>query len=192
MTSSTSGGGTSSTSAGGASSTSGSTSGSTTDSTSGSTTSNTSSGTTGSTTVTGSTPLTDIDTDAEAEAVCERLGAELGSVDIESVTAGLCALTGLIGEAFGGGTCEMLQAECIASDEEDPMTMTEGCTADDVPDCDITVDEYTACTSARVQASFDAFAQVTCDSDIEAIGDEPADPPECAGLAERCPELATD
>lgn len=172
---------TSATSAGGASSTSASTT----------TSANTVSTTGGSANVPGNTPLTEIDTDAEAQAVCDQLAAEFGSIDTEAVTEGLCALTGLIGELSGGGDCETLQAQCIADGGEEPA-MTEGCTADDVPDCDITVDEYTACTSARVAVSFDTFAEVTCDSDLESLGEEPADPAECAGLGERCPELATE
>jgi hypothetical protein len=173
--------GSSTTSSGSGGATSASTNAASSSSSSGGATSSTSA-TTGSVSVPGNTPLSDIDTDAEAQAVCEALADELVSVD-EDLTAGACALAGLIGELTGGGDCETLQAECIADDSEDPTEMTENCTADDLPDCDVTVDEYNSCVSAQIEL----FAGLSCDSDLENLAEEP---PACVSVLERCPELA--
>lgn len=145
----------------------------------------------GSVTVPGSTPLSDIDTDAEAEAVCERVASEIDPAVIESMVDAACALTGLLAELTVGADCEAAQEQCVADGGEDP-TMTEGCTADEVPDCDVTVDEYTACSIARATLSAEYLGQITCDTDLTMLGEEPADPDECTSVVERCPELALD
>ncbi len=139
----------------------------------------------GSVSVPGSTPVSDIDTDDEAAAVCEQVAAEVDPEDIEAFTAGTCTLAGLFAEALGGGDCETAKAECEA-DPEDPTT--DGCTAQDFPDCDITVDEFVACTSARVAVAAEYFGDITCDTDFETLG-EMEEPEECTSLQERCPEI---
>jgi hypothetical protein len=148
-------------------------------------------GTGGSVSVPGSTPISDIDTDEEAEAVCEDLASEFDPADLESMVEGACALTGLLAELTGGGDCETVQEQCITDGGEDP-TMTEGCTADDFPDCDVTVDEYAACTSARLAITVEYMSQISCDADLTMLGEEPAEPEECTSLVERCPELAAE
>jgi hypothetical protein len=145
----------------------------------------------GSVSVPGSTPISDIDTDEEAEAVCEDLASEFDPADLESMVEGACALTGLLAELTGGGDCATLQEQCVEDGGEDP-TMTEGCTADDFPDCDVTVDEYAACTSARLAITVEYMSQITCDVDLTMLGEEPAEPEECTSLVERCPELGAE
>lgn len=144
-------------------------------------------GSSGSVNVPGSTPVSDIDTDAEAEAVCDQIAAEVDPADIEALTEGTCTLAGLFAAA-AGADCEMAKAECEAEPSEDPA---EGCTSQDFPDCEITVDEFAACSSARVSVTAEYFSDITCDTDFTAIG-ELEEPEECTALFERCPELAPE
>lgn len=145
-----------------------------------------SAGSGGSVSVPGSTPVSDIDTDAEAEAVCEQIASEVDPADLEVFTEGTCTLAGLFAEALGGGDCETVKAECEADPSQDPTT--EGCTSQDFPDCDITVDEFAACMSARATVAAEAFSDITCDTDFTTI-EEFEEPEECTSLQERCPEI---
>jgi hypothetical protein len=104
--------------------------------------------------VPGTTPLSDIDTNEEAQVVCKRLAQALTAQESESLQSGGCALQGWF-QAQAGGDCEQVKAACIEASNE-PMGDPETCTTEDVPNCTLTVDQYVECldSSAGVLANF--------------------------------------
>jgi hypothetical protein len=130
------------------------------------------------------TKLTEIATDAQAQAVCSRIGAVVDSLSWGDARSGVCARRGLAAEAGGMGTCAAVQQECVA----EPSTET-GCSPESIPDCaDVTIDEYVACTIAEIQSYIEENRSLTCDT---AAGDVPAQvtPAGCDGPYERCPAI---
>jgi hypothetical protein len=108
--------------------------------------------------VPGTTPLSEIDTDEEAQVVCKRLAQAITAEESEALQGGGCALQGWF-EAQSGGDCEQVKEACIAASSEavgDP----EACTTDDVPNCDLTVDQYVEC----LDAGSGVLANFTCTS----------------------------
>jgi hypothetical protein len=97
----------------------------------------------------------------------------------------ICTFSGLYMEAFGAGSCTDMYDACVAEgldDEEDE------CELEDVTDCQATVAEYEACTSARIDALVAVSATLTCSSDLQELAgqDEPA---ACTPLKDKCPAL---
>jgi hypothetical protein len=130
--------------------------------------------------VSGTTPLSDIDTNEEAQVVCERLAQAITAEESESLQSGGCALQGWFA-AQSGGDCEQVKEDCIAASSEqvgDP----ESCTTEDVPDCALTVDEYVECldSSAGVLANF------TCGSTALQLAAFTALPAHCQTGLEAC------
>jgi hypothetical protein len=135
--------------------------------------------------VSGATKLSEIETDAQAQAVCSKLRTQIKQADLDVIQRGSCALEGLTGELQGAGECSKLAAECLA----EPAGADEDCTTADLPSCDVSVDEFLACAQANMQVSVAFFGKLTCQTDIDTLT-EPATPPACAKLYDKCPELA--
>jgi hypothetical protein len=108
--------------------------------------------------VSGTTPLSDIDTDGEARVVCERLAQAITAQESEALQSGGCALQGWF-QAQSGGDCEQAKSACMAAGSE-AMADPESCTTEDVPKCDLTVDQYVEC----LDASAGVLANFTCTS----------------------------
>ena len=108
--------------------------------------------------VSGATPLSDIDTDGEARVVCERLAEAITAQESEALQRGGCALQGWFA-AQSGGDCEQVKAACVAANPE-PMGDPESCTTEDVPKCDLTLDQYIEC----LDASAGVLGNFTCTS----------------------------
>lgn len=135
------------------------------------------------------TKLSEIETDAQALAVCNRIKDSFSEADLKKLVQGSCAIQGQTGAASGLGTCEELQAECA---EETPLPSTDdgSCTADDIPDCDnVTVDEYVACTRSTMQIGIEYLSGISCDSDLSSLGTPPT-ASACQEPFARCPEFA--
>src|SRR5688500_190615 len=62
--------------------------------------------------VPGTTPLSDIDTNEEAQVVCKRLAQAISAEESEGLQTGGCALQGWF-QAQSGGDCEQVKAACI-------------------------------------------------------------------------------
>jgi hypothetical protein len=94
-----------------------------------------------------------------------------------------------LSEALGGPDCETAKAECLA---EDNSTDYSDCTAEEIPDCDATLDEYIACAAASAKAGAALYKNLTCSTDLESLSsDLPETPAACAPVYEKCPELAS-
>ena len=133
--------------------------------------------------------LSEIKSDAQALALCNRIKDSITDSDLQKMHQGSCALTGQTGAAAQLGTCEELQAEC-ASHTPVPSTNDGSCTADDIPDCDnVTVDEYVACTRGTITMGIEYLSKITCDTDLESL-QEPGTASACTGPFARCPEYA--
>ena len=135
------------------------------------------------------TKLSAIKTDAQALAVCNRIKDSISDADLKKMVAGSCAIAGQTGAASQLGTCQELQAECVA-DSSAPSTKDGSCTADDIPDCDnVTVDEYVACTLATMTSGIEYLSAISCETDLESLT-PPGTASACAGPFARCPEYA--
>jgi len=134
------------------------------------------------------TMLSAIETDAQALALCNRIKSSISDADLKKMIQGTCAITGQTGAASQLGTCEELQVDCTA---HTPVPSTDdGCTADDIPDCDnVTVDEYVACTRGTFAVGIQYLSAITCETDLESLA-APGKVSACAGPFARCPEYA--
>ena len=133
--------------------------------------------------------LSEIATDAQALAVCERIKGSISDKDLEKMLAGSCAISGQTGEASQLGTCEDLQADCAAHAPL-PTPDDGSCTADDFPKCDnVTVDEYVACTHGTIVRAIDYLSAITCETDLSSL-EAPGTAAACEGPFARCPEYA--
>jgi len=133
--------------------------------------------------------LSEIETDAQALALCNQIRSTVSDADLKRMLRGSCAIAGLTGEASQRGTCEELQAEC-ASQAPLPSTDDGSCTADDIPDCDnVTVAEYIACTRATIASAIEYMSAISCDTDLESL-EGPGPAAACTGPFARCPEYA--
>lgn len=134
----------------------------------------------------GDTKLSEIDTEAEAEAACARAASALSEDDTQAILEARCTFVGLLAGALGQD-CEDAKAECLAEEEPD---LTSECSAQDFVDCDVTLDEYIACSTAQLNALSDLLGDLSCDSDLSAGSPEtPATPAECVEVFKACPEL---
>lgn len=107
-----------------------------------------------------------------------RTGVEELFCEIEGIfTAGFTAQT----EEELRQTCAMTRDQCIAEGGADLE-----CAYEDVADCDITVAEYEACTTARVEALAEARDSLRCENiSLDGDTDEALnleDLPECQAL----------
>ncbi|HEY0469978.1 MAG TPA: hypothetical protein VGC79_37585 [Polyangiaceae bacterium] len=135
------------------------------------------------------TKLSEIKTDAQALAICNRIKGSISDADLKKMLAGSCAISGQTGAASQLGTCEELQAEC-ASHTPLPSTNDGSCTAEDIPDCDnVTVDEYVACTRDTMSVAIEYLAGISCETDLDGL-EAPGTASACAGPFARCPEYA--
>lgn len=135
------------------------------------------------------TKLSEIKTDAQALAICNRIKDSISSADLKKMLAGSCAISGQTGAASQLGTCEELQTEC-ATHTPVPSTNDGSCTADDIPDCDnVTVDEYVACTRGTMGVAIEYLSAISCQTDLESLV-PPGTATACAGPFARCPEYA--
>jgi hypothetical protein len=135
------------------------------------------------------TKLSEIETDAQALAVCNRIKDAFSDADLAKMVLGSCAVTGQTGAASQQGTCEELQADCA---EHTPLPSTDdgSCTAQDIPDCDnVTVDEYVACTKSVMASGIEYLSSITCETDLESL-QAPGTPSACRAPFARCPEYA--
>jgi hypothetical protein len=130
--------------------------------------------------VPGTTPLSEIDTDEEAQVVCERLAQALTAKESEELQSGGCALQGWF-EAQSGGDCEEVKAACIAASSGPPGD-PESCTTEDVPNCALTVDQYVEC----LDASAGVLANFTCASTALQLAAFTALPAHCQTGLEAC------
>ena len=148
----------------------------------------TGSGGAGETPASSGTKLSEIKTDAQALAVCNRIRDSISDAELKSMIRGSCAIQGQTGAAAQLGTCEALQADCTA---HTPVPSTnDGCTAEDIPDCDnVTVDEYVACTRGTMAVSMAYLAEISCETDLSSLG-APDTVSACVGPFSRCPEYA--
>jgi len=143
----------------------------------------------GSTQVPNGAKLSEIETDAQALAVCNRIKDSISDADLKKMVNGSCAVTGQTGAASQQGTCEELQAEC-AKHTPLPSTDDGSCTADDIPDCDnVTVDEYVACTRSMMASGIQYLSGITCTTDLASL-QPPGTPSACQAPFARCPEYA--
>ncbi len=114
----------------------------------------------------------------EVSAICGDLAES--AVD---ATEGLCSLSGLFLEQLFGEevtSCEEVRDECVADGAEDDCALE--------PDgCEASYAELRACLD-EVEGGFAMVADVTCDSDLGALGEEQASP-SCDALAQKCPNL---
>ena len=117
-----------------------------------------------------------------------RVIGSISDADLKKMIQGTCAITGQTGAASQLGTCEELQVDCTA---HTPVPSTDdGCTADDIPDCDnVTVDEYVACTRGTFAVGIQYLSAITCETDLESLA-APGKVSACAGPFARCPEYA--
>jgi hypothetical protein len=129
--------------------------------------------------VSGTTPLSDIDTDGEARVVCDRLAEAITAEESEALQSGGCALQGWFA-AQSGADCEQAKAACVAANE--PMADPESCTTEDVPKCDLTVDQYVDC----LDASAGVLANFTCTSTALDLAGFASLPPHCQTGLEAC------
>lgn len=135
------------------------------------------------------TKLSEIVTDAQALAVCNRIRDGIDLRELDEMLSGSCAIAGQTAELQQLGTCEEVQAQCV-SEQPTPTTDDGSCTADDIPDCDnVTVDEYVKCTHDTIALGVDYLSAITCDTDLETLQD-PGIAASCRGPYERCPEYA--
>ena len=135
------------------------------------------------------TKLSEIKTDAQALALCNRIKDSISDADLKKILQGSCAISGQTGAASQLGTCEELQAECAAHTPV-PTPNDGSCTADDIPDCDdVTVEEYVACTRGSMARAIEYLSAITCETDLESL-EPPATASACAGPFARCPEYA--
>jgi len=142
--------------------------------------------------VPGSTKLSEITTDEQANGLCVQLSESLSDLDLDKITSGTCTLQGLVAELSSQGqtTCETARDQCQTQDSSSTSDEFVGCKASDFPKCaDVTVDEYLACQHAQAAVYIDYFGSVTCDTDPNSLGETPAVPEDCTGVYERCPEL---
>ncbi len=154
-----------------------------------STSSDTGSPSAGSSSVPNGRKLSEIKTDAQALALCDRIKSSVSDADLQKMLQGSCAISGQTGAAAQLGTCEELQAECAAHAPV-PSTTDGNCSADDIPDCDnVTVEEYVACTRATIALGIEYLSAVTCATDLESL-EGPGIASACAGPFARCPEYA--
>ncbi|HET7543842.1 MAG TPA: hypothetical protein VFK05_28415 [Polyangiaceae bacterium] len=137
----------------------------------------------------GGTKLSQITSDAQALAVCNRIKDAFSDAELKKMVQGSCAITGQTGAASQQGTCEELQAECTAHTPL-PSTDDGSCTAEDIPDCDdVTVDEYVACTRAVMAGGIEFLSGISCETDLESL-ETPATPSVCKAPFARCPDYA--
>ncbi|HYP74586.1 MAG TPA: hypothetical protein VER12_01450 [Polyangiaceae bacterium] len=135
------------------------------------------------------TKLSEIKTDAQALAVCNRIKDSISDAELKKMLQGSCAIQGQTGAASQLGTCEALQAECAAHTPL-PSPNDGSCTAEDIPDCDnVTVDEYVACTHGTMAIGIEYLSGITCQTDLESL-ETPGTASACAGPFARCPEYA--
>ena len=133
--------------------------------------------------------LSEIKTDAQALAVCNRIKSSVSDADLKKMLQGSCAISGQTGAASQLGTCKELQADCAAHTPV-PSTDDGSCTADDIPDCDnVTVDEYVACTRSTITIGIEYLSAISCETDLESL-EAPPTASACAGPFARCPEFA--
>jgi hypothetical protein len=130
--------------------------------------------------VSGTTPLSDIDTNEEAEVVCERLEQAITAQESEALQSGGCALQGWFA-AQTGGDCEQVKAACIEASSE-TLGDPESCTTEDVPNCALTVDQYVEC----LDASAGALANFTCASTALHLAAFTALPAHCQTGLQEC------
>jgi hypothetical protein len=140
--------------------------------------------------VNGNTKLSDIDTSEEAQAACQRAASSLDEADLEAALQGACTFEGIIAE-FAGGDCEQVKAQCLA-EGGGPGEPTE-CAPEDIPNCDVTVDAYIACSVAQTEIGAAFFKNITCSTDLATLPQDPPETPsECVSVYEACPELRPD
>jgi|GEM_PF-1487300 len=135
------------------------------------------------------TKLSEIQTDAQALTICNRIKDSISDADLKKMVQGSCAISSQTSAASQLGTCEELQAECTA---QTPLPSTDdgSCTADDIPDCDnVTVDEYVACARGTMQIGIEYLSGITCDTDLQSL-EAPPTASACEEPFARCPEFA--
>jgi len=135
------------------------------------------------------TKLSEIQTDAQALTICNRIKDSISDADLKKMVQGSCAISSQTSAASQLGTCADLLAECTA---ETPLPSTDdgSCTADDIPDCDnVTVDEYVACARGTMQIGIEYLSGITCETDLESL-QPPSTASACAEPFARCPEFA--
>ena len=155
----------------------------------------------------GSTPIsTGIDptksiadlTDAEVKTLYETDKAALADTNL---ITGMCTLTGIVagitldgsGEATVDITaCEAARDTCVA--EGTPIVTSADCDSATLPtDCTAPIEEFEACSNAQLALADEMFAGISCSSELTEMtggqATEPADPPECVVLDDKCPGL---
>lgn len=133
----------------------------------------------------GSKKLSDL-TDADAVTACESYAAwSLANATSLEVNCTVVALA----YTSDVDSCTSTRAACIAegSGTIEPTDCSDA-SADDVPDCDVTVDEYSACVVAMADSNVDFATSLSCEDAGTEIS-YPGEPAACTTLYAACPEL---
>lgn len=134
-------------------------------------------------------------TNAEAAALCTQYEDDFDA-NVGDARALACTVEGIFAGILGGSVeaCTTYRDECIAGDgPEDSLDECGIRTAAERDGCDVTVGQLEACADAQFDVLAALVDDVSCDlvEDPDSIP-EPAEPAECAALAEDCPVLFGD
>ena len=127
----------------------------------------------------------------DATAFCEYID-DLG--DPEANQKIECYVEGIFGEQQGQGDCQAIADDCLAEpieeDDLDDCSDIDEEDLDDLPACasEVTFGEYESCAEAMLSRNANIASEISCDSDLENLGDVDL-PPACQQVQDECPDL---
>lgn len=126
-------------------------------------------------------------TDEDAQAICHALEPMFSSLDHL-----MCTVKGVSKAASGQGSCETERVECLKNDSiSDEMDCSKA-TANELADCDATINAYEACVNDTYNMIKSLQSSVYCGAsptELQALQSKFQLPASCQVLQQQCPSI---